>query len=231
MNECSQNATICGDQDCVNLEGTYRCEEKCLQGFIKDKNGYCIGIKHELEPMSIHTIDFLSTFSCLTYLFPSLSSCLSSFLTSLPFLPFLLPSFPFLSFLLPPFLSIPSHPFHSFLYLPFILPFFLSFFLPFLFFPSFASLPFLSFSSIFSFFRFPSFPFLSFLSIFSFFRLPSFPFFLIHIFLSSPPFFPFFSLPFFLPFLISFLPFHFPLLYFIRRRRVFRKSSKMSTPV
>ena len=45
IDECAQQPTICGDQDCLNLQGSYRCQEKCLDGFERDKDGYCIGMK------------------------------------------------------------------------------------------------------------------------------------------------------------------------------------------
>lgn len=47
VNECFQHRDICGEQDCLNLPGSYQCEEKCLSGFVREENGYCKGIKND----------------------------------------------------------------------------------------------------------------------------------------------------------------------------------------
>ena len=63
VNECSKDPTICGDKECINIPGSYRCQEKCLEGFIRDESGYCKGLcsvrastKNGLELSSINTL-------------------------------------------------------------------------------------------------------------------------------------------------------------------------------
>lgn len=50
INECEQQSHNCGQDECVNTEGSFRCNPKprCPLGFHWDAQGNCIGMENHI---------------------------------------------------------------------------------------------------------------------------------------------------------------------------------------
>ena len=44
FDECDFFASICGNGDCLNVEGSYKCTKKCQQGCKRNIDDRCQGI-------------------------------------------------------------------------------------------------------------------------------------------------------------------------------------------
>ena len=43
FDECDFFASICGNDDCLNVEGSYKCTRKCQKGFKRNIDDKCLG--------------------------------------------------------------------------------------------------------------------------------------------------------------------------------------------